>query len=147
MKREEILDRIIEEQQRVIDNLKESVDRYKTASDLDEDDTSDPDDLARQTEAKDMQLRFEKMLQKEKTDMQFVLSEKEKTHDEVEAGVIVETDKHYIFVGVALPVIKQDKKDIFCVSPDAPIYAKLRGKKVGDEAEIGANTFKILKIS
>ena len=70
MKREEILDKIIEEQQRVIDSLKQSVDRYKTASDLDEDDTSDPDDLARQTEAKDMQLRYEKLLQKEKRDME-----------------------------------------------------------------------------
>lgn len=64
MKREEILDKIIEEQQRVIDNLQQSVDRYKTASDLDEDDTSDPDDLARQTEAKDMQLRYEKCSRK-----------------------------------------------------------------------------------
>lgn len=146
MKREEILDRIIEEQQRVIDNLKQSVDRYKTASDLDEDDTSDPDDLARQTEAKDMQLRFEKMLQKEKTDMNFVLAEKEKSHEEAEVGAIIETEKHFIFVGVALPVIKLNGKDIYCVSPDAPIYGKLRGKKVKESAEVGATTFEILNI-
>ncbi len=147
MTREEILDRIIEEQQRVIDNLKQSVERYKTASDLDEDDTSDPDDLARQTEAKDMQLRYEKLLQKEKNDMGFVLSEKENTHTVIERGCVVETEKHLLFLGVALPVIKGSGKEIYCISPDAPIYKNLMNKKEGDEIQIGNAGFEILKVS
>ena len=44
MKREDILKEIIKEQHRVIQSLKDSVDGYKTASDMDEDSTSDPDD-------------------------------------------------------------------------------------------------------
>lgn len=146
MNRDEILNRIIEEQQRVINNLKESVERYKTASDLDEDDTSDPDDLARQTEAKDMQLRFEKMLQKEKNDMEYVLSEKQNSHTEIEQGSVVVTDKYYFFLGVALPVIKENNTEIYCISPDAPIYAKLRNQKIGDKISMGTAEIEIKEI-
>lgn len=147
MNREEILDKIIEEQQRVIDSLKQSVERYKTASDLDEDDISDPDDLARQTQAKDMQLRYEKLLQKEKNDMEFVLSENGKNHTEIEIGCIVETEKHLFFLGVALPVIKGYKKEIYCISPEAPIYKNLLNKNVGDSVQVGNNTFEIVSVS
>lgn len=147
MKREDILNKIIEEQQRVIDNLKHSVERYKNASDLDEDDTSDPDDLARQTEAKDMQLRFEKMLKKEQQDMAFVQSEKGKSYTEAELGALIETDSNYFFIAVSLPKFKIEDKEVFCVSPDAPIYQKLKGKKIGEKVEIGDNIFIIKSIS
>ena len=146
MKRAEILQRIIEEQNKVIQNLQESVDRYKSASDLDEDDTADPDDYARQTQAKDMQLRYEKMLVKEKNDLNFVLSEKETSHTEIETGSVVETENHYFFIGVALPAFKMESKEVFCISPEAPIFGKLRGKKTGDTIEMGSNTFKITSI-
>lgn len=147
MNREEILGKIIEEQQRVIDNLLQSVERYKTASDLDEDDTSDPDDLARQTEAKDMQLRFEKMLAKEKKDMAFVQAEKNKNYTQAELGALVETDKNYFFMAVPLPKFTVNGKEIFCISPDDPIFQKLKNKKVGDTVEMGTNTFEIKSIS
>ncbi len=51
-----ILSSIIDEYQKVIDNLKASVERYKHESDIDEDNTLDPEDYARQTEAKDSNL-------------------------------------------------------------------------------------------
>ncbi len=146
MKREEILDKIIEEQQRVIDNLQQSVERYKTASDLDEDDTSDPDDLARQTEAKDMQLRYEKMLAKEKKDMAFVQGEKDKSYTQAELGALIETDKNYFFMAVPLPKFNVNGKEVFCISQEAPIFQKLKGKKVGDQLEIGQNIFEIKSI-
>lgn len=146
MKREEILAKIIEEQHRVIDNLKNSANRYRTASDRDEDDTADPDDYARQTEAKDMQLRMEKLLNKEKNDLAFVLAEKDKSYDEIEPGALIETDKNYFFLAVPLPKFDFEGKEIFCISTDAPIYAKLKGKKIGDTIEIGPNTHEILAI-
>ncbi|MDO5616205.1 MAG: hypothetical protein Q4G16_08445 [Cruoricaptor ignavus] len=146
MKREDILGRIIEEQERVISNLQHSVERYKIASDLDEDDTSDPDDLARQTEAKDMQLRYEKMLHKEKQDLAFVLAEKNKTYTEIEMGALVETDKNYFFMAVPLPKFVIDGKDIFCISSEAPIFSKLKGKKIGDKIEVGNNILEIKNI-
>lgn len=147
MTREDILKKIIEEQQRVIDNLVYSVERYKTASDLDEDDTSDPDDFARQTEAKDMQLRFEKLLQKERQDMAYVLAELDRTHTEVEEGALIETPKNYLFVAVPLPKFNINRKDVFCISAEAPIFSKIKGKKVGDSIKIGSEDLEIIAVS
>ncbi len=147
MKREEILSRILEEQYKVISNLQNSVNLYKKESDKDEDDTSDPDDYARQTEAKDMQLRFEKMLSKEKADLNFVLGEKDKNYAVAEHGALVETENNYFFLGVALPAFKYNDKDVYCISPEAPIYAKIRGKKQGDSLQMGDRTLEIIGIS
>lgn len=146
MKREDILDEIIKEQHRVIISLKESVDGYKSASDLDEDGTPDPDDYARQTEAKDMQLRYEKMLQKERNDLEFVLNEKDKSYTEIDFGTIVETDKNFFFLAVPLPKITIAGKELFCISKEAPIYLKLKGKKIGDTIEIGNTNHTIINI-
>ncbi|MCC2591258.1 hypothetical protein [Chryseobacterium sp. MFBS3-17] len=146
MIRTEILSKILEEQYKVIDNLQHSVELYKKESDMDEDDTSDPDDYARQTEAKDMQLRFEKMLSKEKNDLLFVLAEKDKSHTEAEQGALIETDQNYFFLGVALPAFKFQGKDVFCISPEAPIYGKIKGKKEGDALEMGNKTINITAI-
>ncbi|MBS1548491.1 MAG: hypothetical protein JSS94_01315 [Bacteroidetes bacterium] len=146
MKREDILQEIIKEQHRVIDSLKESVTQFKTASDMDEDSTSDPDDYARQAEAKDMQLRFEKMLQKEKNDLEFVLNELNKSYTEIDFGAIVETDKNYFFLAVPLPKLKINEKELFCISKEAPIYNKLKGKNIGDTIEIGNIHHQIINI-
>lgn len=146
MKREEILNQIIEEQQKVIENLKQSVDRYKTASDLDENDISDPDDLARQTEAKDMQLRYEKMLNDAKQNLSFILGEKNTAHTEIENGSVIITDKMVLFVGVSVPKFKFDKTDVVSFSNDTPIFAKIKGKKIGDHFELGNGTYVIKEI-
>lgn len=142
-----ILSQIIDEYQKVIDNLKASVERYKNASDLDEDDTSDPDDLARQTEAKDMQLRFQKMLNEAKQNLKFLEDSKMEIKENIEAGTLVETDKNFLFVGVSVPVFKFVDKDVISFSEDAPIYKNVKNRKIGDIFEIGKNSFEILKIS
>ena len=52
MDKAKILSAIIDEQEKVINNLKASIERYKQESNMDEDNTLDPDDYARQNEAK-----------------------------------------------------------------------------------------------
>lgn len=136
MKRENILHNIIGEQQKVIDNLQQSVNRYKTASDLDEDDTSDPDDLSRQTEAKDMQLRYEKMSTEALQNLNFLLAEKTKSHTEIEAGSLIETDKNYIFIGISLPVFNVENKPLISISEDAPVFENIKTKQIGDQLKI-----------
>jgi hypothetical protein len=71
MDKAKILSAIIDEQEKVINNLKASIERYKQESNMDEDNTLDPDDYARQNEAKDMQLRYENMLKSAKHNLNF----------------------------------------------------------------------------
>lgn len=141
-----ILSKIIDEHQKVIDNLKSSVERYKHESDMDEDNTLDPDDYARQNEAKDMQLRFEKMLKEAKQNLKFLEDSKAEIKDKIEAGTLVETDKNYLFVGVSVPVFKFENKEVISFSEDAPIYKNVKNRKIGDIFEIGKNKFEIKKI-
>ena len=87
------------------------------------------------------------LTQKEKNDMEFVLSQNENSHQEIELGSLVETEKHLFFLGVALPVIKGNAKEIYCISPEAPIYKNLLNKKIGDSVQVGNSTFEIISIS
>lgn len=146
MKRKEILARIIEEQQKVIENLKKSVERYKSASDLDENDISDPDDLARQTQAKDMQLRYEKMLKEARENLSFILGEKKIPHAEIENGSVVITNKKILFAGVSVPRFKLDHTEVICFSDDTPIFKKLKGLKPEDQFELGSDSYLIKEI-
>lgn len=139
MNRKDIINKIIEEQKKVIESLENSVERYRTASDIDEESTHDPEDFSRQTEAKDMQLRYEKMLNNAEIELNFLEKETDLSHEIIENGSIIETEKNFYFVGISVPVISADKKQIISFSEDAPIFQNLKGKKTGNEVKIGDN--------
>ena len=139
MKRTEILEQIIAEQIKIISNLEETVGNYRKASDLDEESTHDPEDFSHQSEAKDMQLRYEKLLGDANQNLVFLENEKELLHSEIENGSVVETDKNFLFVGISVPVFKIGDKEVISFSEEAPIFAKLKEKKIGDTVEIGDN--------
>lgn len=147
MKRKEIINKIIEEQNKVIQNLKESVNRYKTASDLDEESTHDPEDFSQQTQAKDMQLRYEKMLREATQNLSFLESEVELKHEKIENGTLIETDHNYLFVGISVPVFKFENKEVITFSDKTPVFEKIKGKKAGDQVEIGSDTAEIKNFS
>ena len=147
MDKAKILSAIIDEQEKVINNLKASIERYKQESNMDEDNTLDPDDYARQNEAKDMQLRYENMLKSAKHNLKFLEDSKIKVNDKIEAGTVIETDKTYIFVGISLPVFKYEGKDVISVSEEAPVFQNLKSKTLGDTLELGNNNFKIISFN
>lgn len=146
MDKVKILSAIIDEQLKVIGNLKASIERYKHESDLDEDQTLDPEDYARQNEAKDMQLRYEKMLNAANLNLKVLENAKSEIHKEIKIGTLIETDKSYIFVGISIPAFKFDGKDVISVSEDAPVFKNLKSKKIGDTVEFGNTNFEIKSI-
>ena len=146
MNRSEIINRIIEEQQKIIDSLKQSVERYRTASDL-EQSTHDPEDFSHQTEAKDMQLRYEQMLRNATNDLSFLETEVEASHDEIENGALINTDKNYLFVGISVPAFAFQDKEVISFSDDTPIFKEIRSKKAGETIKIGDLALKIIKIN
>lgn len=147
MNRKDILNKIIDEQNKVIESLQQSVDRYKTASDLDEESTHDPEDFSNQTVAKDMQLRFEKMMAQAQRDLDFVQNETKTQHTNIENGSLIETDKNFIFVGISVPVFEVDGKEVMSFSEKAPIFEEIKDKAVGDKMKIGKDSFKIESIT
>ena len=147
MDKAKILSAIIDEQEKVINNLKASIERYKQESNMDEDNTLDPDDYARQNEAKDMQLRYEKLLLTAQKNWNILEKAKSENYTEIEIGTLIETDKNYIFVGISLPVFKYEGKDVISVSEEAPVFQTLKSKTLGDTLELGNNNFKIISFN
>ena len=146
MKRDLIIEKLIAEQQKVIESLKNSVNQYKIASDMDEESTHDPEDFSQQSQAKDMQLRFEKMLGEAEENLSFLMNEKESSHHVIEKGSVIETDKNFLFVGISVPVFDIDGKEVISFSDNAPIYEGFKGKKIGDRVKIGDNSYEIQSI-
>jgi hypothetical protein len=147
MDKVKIISAIIEEQQKVINSLKSSAERYKSEADLDEDQTQDPEDYSRQNEAKDMQLRYEKLLLTAQKNWNILEKAKSENYTEIEIGTLIETDKNYIFVGISLPVFKYEGKDVISVSEEAPVFQTLKSKTLGDTLELGNNNFKIISFN
>lgn len=146
MKKQNILSKIEAEQQKVIDNLRNSVHSYRTESDLDEDNTVDPEDYSRQSEAKDMQLRLEKLLSIAEQNLTSVAAAKEKTFDSAESGALVITDGQYFYIGISLPPFKDGGKEIYSFSEDAPVFKAIKDKKPGETFEFGGKTLTITEI-
>ena len=147
MNRIAIINIIIEEQKVVIESLKQSVDRYKTASDLDEESTHDPEDFSQQTQAKDMQLRYEKTLREAEQSLGFLEGELKLTHDKIEKGTLVETDQNFLFVGISVPPFKFENKEVVAFSDHAPVFQNIKGKSKGDKIEVGSKLLQVIDFS
>lgn len=145
MKRADILQALQQEQQRVIENLEAQVNRYKKASDIDEDDTLDPEDLSHQTEAKDLQLRFEQMLAQAKG-LEQIEETAEENKQEISQGAIAVTEDMILYFGSSIPKFTFEDKQIMGISKEAPVYAEAMGKKAGEELKMGSTSMKILEI-
>ena len=146
MNKTKILQQIIAEQDKTINNLTSSIKKYKIASDLDENNTLDPEDFSNQGEAMDMKMRLEQLLVKEIRNKEIIEKCLNLDNKVVELGALVDLDIKYLFVGASTHTLKADGKEIYTISEDAPIYQSIKGKKVGDKIELGNLHFVIKDI-
>jgi hypothetical protein len=70
----------------------------------------------------------------------------EKEYTEVEPGAVVVTDKRVLFVCVSIEEVEVGGHKVFGLSTEAPIYARMRGKKKGEEFKMRDITYKILDL-
>lgn len=146
MNKNNVIKKIIEEQENVISQLENSVSTYSVSSDIDEGDVIEPEDFSHQSEAKDMQLRYEQMLIQAKKNKEFLLSIQDIRCDSIQVGALIETNELYVFIGISLPQFKLNNKNVISISEQAPIYKDLKDKKVGDVITIASNETKIISI-
>lgn len=148
MTKKEIINAIIEEQNKVVLDLEKSIEMYKSTSDIDEDDTLDPEDYSHQNEAQEMQFRHEERLKGEKDKLSYLESHKYRDATEkVETGSLVETEAQYIFIGFSMHPFGVNGKDMLCISEKAPITKAILGKEKGDSINIGDKSYTILNIA
>jgi len=83
----------------------------------------------------------------EKTKEQLKRIDVSQEHIVVGNGSLVETEKNFFFITVALGKLNiDDDKNYYSISTDAPIYEHLKGKKAGDSFSFNNMTYKIVKV-
>jgi hypothetical protein len=147
MNKNEIIKSIINEQNVVISTIENSVSRYKNASDIDENDSIDPEDFSHQDEAKEMQLRYEQILVQAKNNLDFLETYKNKETTKIELGSLIETEDLYIFIGISLQKFMLNGKNVIAISEEAPIYNSIKEKTIGEKITIGTIENTIISIS
>jgi len=147
MNKNEIIKSIINEQNVVISTIENSVSRYKNASDIDENDSIDPEDFSHQDEAKEMQLRYEQILVQAKNNLDFLETYKNKETCKIELGSLIETEDLYIFIGISLQQFMLNGKNVIAISEEAPIYNSIKEKTIGEKITIGTIENTIISIS
>lgn len=146
MNKIKILEQIVKEQSKTLANLTASIQKYKSASDMDEDDTLDPEDYSHQGEAREMKMRMEQLLLKESKNLELIEKCLSIENEEVAFGALLDLDSKYIFVGVSIHPFSFEGKEVFSISTEAPIFQLIKGKKVNELIELGANSYTIKSI-
>lgn len=146
MNKKEILKKIIAEQETSISELEKSIDALRTAADLDETETFDPEDMSHQAESKDMQMRLQLQLAKAKANLDALNKFNTAGMSEGGSGALVVTGKQIFLMGISAPSMDINGNNIVFVSEDAPAFGLMKGIKPGKEFQLGTHKYKVKEI-
>ena len=137
---------MISNYENIIAELKEELATKKGSSDLDENDTLDPEDYSTQTVSNVMVDLLKEQVAKTKKDLERIQQIDFSLKEEANVGAIVTTDMFNFFLGVATVPFLYDHKQIVGVSVSAPIFVNIKGKKVGDTFTFSGHLYTIHSI-
>jgi hypothetical protein len=146
MSRSTILQAIEAALENQIRELNDALETQRSSSDLNDGDTRDPEDFSQQTESRDMQLIMQQQVDSVHSQLAQLQLLAAKSSDVAEPGSIVVTDKNIFFLGLSIPLIHYDGKDLMGLSPESPAFASIRGKGKGDVVQLGSHESKIQEI-
>lgn len=144
--KEEIKNKLIELQKKMIAEFEEKVQDVHSMVDIDEEDTHDPEDFSHQYEAGEMEQLVKSQLYRAKEKLNDLKNMSIEPSSIVESGAIVETDKRNFVIGFSSTPFEIDEKEFVGISKGAPVYAAMDGKKVGDSFEVGGTNYTIKNI-
>ncbi|MFZ1676078.1 MAG: hypothetical protein WBP41_05550 [Saprospiraceae bacterium] len=147
MKKEEILVQVIQQMENNIAEIRISLQDYETASDIDEGDTSDPENFSQQSEQKELQYQMQIQLDSAQSSLIELKEYLGKEYSVAKAGALIETETNYFFLGVSFPALHIGKKELLGISTESPAYSVINGKSKGESFQLGKNSHTILSIS
>ena len=134
---------MISNYENIIAELKEELATKKGSSDLDENDTLDPEDYSTQTVSNVMVDLLKEQVAKTKKDLERIQQIDFSLKEEATVGALVTTDMFNFFLGVATVPFLYEHKQIVGVSVSAPIFVNIKGKKVGDTFTFSGHLYTI----
>ena len=146
MDKKKILQLIREKLENNIHELTSSLDAQRSASDIDEGDTRDPEDFSQQSESRDKEMALQIQLDAAHAQLSKLDDFSGKSVTSADVGALLETDLNWFFMGISFSPISVGGKELYGVSPDSPAFGAMRGKSKGDKFMIGNNEHTIVNI-
>jgi hypothetical protein len=134
---------MISNYENILAELREELATKKGSTDLDENDTLDPEDYSTQTVSNVMVDLLKEQIAKTEKDLERIQSIDFSAKEEATVGALVTTDMFNFFLGVATVPFLYDHKQIVGVSVSAPIYVNIKGKKAGDSFTFSGHQYNI----
>jgi transcription elongation GreA/GreB family factor len=135
----EILKQQIEKYQREIDVVKEALEN--------ESGQSDNEDGGKGEMLNEIEKYAGYIETSERTKEQLKRIDVSQEHTVIGSGSLVETEKNFFFITVALGKLDlDDNKNYYSISTDAPIYEHLKGRKAGDSFSFNNMSYKIVNV-
>ena|SRR5688572_24682841 len=145
MTKGEILQRIREKLEGNVRELESSLESLRSASNMDESDTLDPEDYSQQSESRDREMAMQLQLDAAQAQLVRLEDFSGRKVSIAEPGALIETDRNWFFLGISMS-LNVDGKELYGVSPDTPAFNAMKGKAIGDVFKIGNHEHRILTI-
>ncbi|AHF17712.1 hypothetical protein [Niabella soli] len=145
--KQQILDAIILELQQLLSSYQQRIGTLETSADVDAAATTDLDENSQQDEAATMGNLLQPPQQELEDSIGIIKTFGAIPCSQFASGALIETDAHYLIVGASLPPLKVNGKKVVGITPEAPAYTALEGKKKGDELHLGNKDYLILSVS
>lgn len=137
---------LVANQAAIINELHELVKSYQLAIDIDEEDTKDMDDLARQDSESDLLHTIELQLIQAKNDMAKLEILMPIQTETVTLGSLVITENYKFYVSISNHSFNVDGEEYIGLTTDSPLYIFIKGKKEGESFSFNKMTYVIKKL-
>ena len=137
---------LLQHQNDIILELQEYLKSYHTAIDVDEEDTKDMDDLARQDSASDMLHTIELQLIQAKNDKLKLNNILPLRTEMITLGSLVITENYKFYISIPNHSFKVDQEEYIGIASDSPLYLFMKGKKVGDRFSFNKKDYLIKEV-
>jgi len=146
MNKEAIKDEIIDQQNEIIADLKQSRSRYDEVADMDENATHDPEDFSHQNQSHELKRRIEGQIRIAENELRYVEKLPILNDAKVGPGALIVTSGPAFYISIAAQPFHMEGKQIICFSMDAPIAGTMEEKKVGDKVKLGKAEYTVEQI-
>lgn len=126
-----------------IDEAEMKYEDFLTGNLLDNTDVVDDDDQSHHRQSIEISDQLEEQAHVHADHLEAINKISFKPTDVVQPGAIVSVNGRCMIVAVSKAAFKIDGRDFIGISPSAPIYSSLKGKKAGDEFEFNSMKFTI----
>lgn len=142
----EIRNRIIENEKRELQSLLDMYKLHTSAADLDEDSSLSNEDFAQQDQSRESARALKNRINQAKIALDNFINLNHEAKTIVEPGAMVLTNTLNFYIGISASKFEYDGRTFIGLEPSAPIYTVFEGAKKGDKVTFNEHEYHILEV-